>query len=185
MNEPSPQADIQLQIRKPCPKNWAELTGEGKQRFCSQCSLHVHDAAQLTRQEAQALVAQASARVCMRIEYDASGTPLYRDSSAEEPAPTRTRKTAAARLTRWALSAAAGLLAACHGSVSPPPSDDPGANGGESSNSKMGKVSSTLMGDVATPAIIERLGEVGAVPTPPIEPAPLAAAKPEDGAQQE
>jgi hypothetical protein len=140
-----------LQIHKPCPKIWDELVGDGKKRFCSECCLHVHNAAQLTQREARTLVSGASSRVCMRIEYDSAGSPIFRDSpelASNAPTP----RPAAARLARWALSAAAGLLAACHGSLSTPVTSDPtaGQNGVEPA-SKMGKVISTRMGDVATP----------------------------------
>lgn len=182
MTEQSQQPSAPLQIQKPCPKSWGELTGDDKRRFCSECSLHVHAAAQLTRSDAQALVTNASSRVCMRIQYDPSGAPIFRDSAAGDVATARAKLRPAARLARWALSAAAGVLAACHGSFATPAPIDPtlGPDGGEPP-SKMGKVCATeLLGDVAVPPGPERMGEAVYVPDSPVAPA-LDPAPAQDG----
>jgi hypothetical protein len=159
--------DAPLQIHTPCPKSWGELTGDGKKRFCSACCLHVHDAAQLTRDEARALVTEASARVCMRFVLDPEGAPIFRDSAPRPIVRADERSRSIARFARLALSAAAGVLAACHGSLTTPaPSGGP--------PSKMGKVHTTeLLGDVAVPQpqLPERMGEA----TVKVEPAPAPA----------
>lgn len=167
------QPEVPLEIRKPCPKSWGELIGDGKQRFCDACSLHVHDAAQLTRDEASDLVASAGERVCMRIQYDPSGAPLFLDSEPARSPGASARKQPALRLVRWALSAAAGVLAACHGSVSTPAAEDPATAGNGAPHSRMGQVCAPeLLGDVAVPPtpVPELLGEVSAVPDPTPEP---------------
>ena len=165
-------APVSLTIQEPCPKKWDELVGDARKRFCSQCSLHVHDAAQMTAREAQELVRGTSSRVCLRIQYDACGAPVHLDS-ATAVASTRP-KTRAARLAHWALSTAAGLLAACNGAVAPGAAGEPapGGNGFEPST-KMGKVVSTVMGRMSISADVqlERLGEV-VVPVPAIESPP-------------
>jgi hypothetical protein len=56
-DQPLPN-QIVLQIHNPCPKTWAELSGDDSKRFCSDCSLHVLNAARLSRSEAQTLVAR-------------------------------------------------------------------------------------------------------------------------------
>jgi hypothetical protein len=166
MDHSESQSEVRLHINKPCPKSWSELSGAGKQRFCSECSLHVHDAAQLTRIEAREVVSSATSRVCMRIEYDAAGAPIYSDSMHKELTPTT-----AARFKRWAVAAAAGLLAACHGSISTPAVVEPGTGDVPAGNTKMGKVHSTVMGDVALPEDRALMGEVSEVPPqePPID----------------
>jgi len=155
-----------LQIAKPCPKTWSELEGGEQRRFCSACSLHVHDAAALSRDEAGALVTNASARVCMRIRFDARGAPIFR---TPEAAPLRPLE----RLTRWALATAAGVLAACHGSLATPSTDVPSDPNGTTTPSGTGTEHTTeLLGDVAVPTPPpEILGEV-ALPQP--EPTPRA-----------
>lgn len=145
---------LEISIRTPCPKRWEELAGDERRRFCSECCLHVHDSAALTREEAGELVRGAGQRVCMRIEYDSAGAPLFRE-------PAR----GLARLSRWALSAGAALLAACQGSVATQPGDPAPVQ----PPSKMGRVAApAVMGDVAVApaAPVERLGEAVARPDP-------------------
>ncbi len=187
MTESNANPPTPLRIKTPCPKTWDELQGGDKQRFCSECSLHVLNAARLTSAQARDLVAGASGRVCMRVEYSASGQPIFADSPRPQAvSPLR-------RLARWSLSAAAGILAACHGSVSEvtPSGQAAGAaatsgNGAEETNQcgpanalVMGKVASSYveLGDVAVPpapaqAPIEgvglvRLGEMESMPSQP------------------
>lgn len=33
----------EFRIKEPCPMNWEDMNGDDKKRFCSQCSLHVHN----------------------------------------------------------------------------------------------------------------------------------------------
>ena len=123
----------------------------------------MHNAAQLSRVEAQALVTNATARVCMRMEFDASGAPLFRDSQAASRVFTPASESRFKRLSRWAVTAAAGVLAACHGSLSSSVTSDPSTPSAGQPPSKMGKVcSTTLIGDVAEPVppVPVRLGEV-------------------------
>lgn len=190
MTVPSQDSHAPLQIQKACPKSWDELTGAGKQRFCSSCSLHVHDAVQLTQKEAEAIVSSATSRVCMRLQYDAAGQPIYSDTRADALPAAREPQRARARLARWAVSAAAGLLAACNGGVSDPAPNDPaGGTNGAQPPSKMGKVCAVeKLGDVAMPLPqgIERLGEVSAVPAPtsaPTSPPPPESRPVHDGQQ--
>ncbi|MEM6567937.1 MAG: hypothetical protein AAF957_05975 [Planctomycetota bacterium] len=109
--------DAELKVQTPCEKRWAELKGEGSERWCEQCSLHVVDGASLTRAEARDLVTGADERVCMRLVRDADGRVLHAD---DPPA----RRGAAAAL-RAGLAVAAGMLAACWDTATPP--DEGGA----------------------------------------------------------
>lgn len=154
-NEPAEPSNP-LQIRTPCPKTWGELEGDGAKRFCSQCALHVHDASQLTRAEAEELVAGAHERVCMRMKLDPHGAPIFLDSPQHEPS-------LAARVARWALPAAAGLLAACQPAetVEAPPDGglDPESNQSTTIMGEVGEIE--WLGDVAVPAP-EELGQAAA-----------------------
>ncbi|MBL8859222.1 MAG: hypothetical protein JNL28_11995 [Planctomycetes bacterium] len=175
MSEQPSNAKARLQIKTPCPMSWDELVGGDKQRFCSACSLHVHNASELSRDEAHALVTQADARVCMKVEYDASGAPLFRDSQAVVANARNAPKSGLARLSRWAATAAAGVLAACHGSVPESTTTDPAVvpNAGQSST-LMGRVCpTTLLGDVVEAPMMGavELGEAQFVPDP-VVPAP-------------
>jgi len=143
-----------IQIRTPCPKRWDDLQGDERKRFCSECSLHVHNSAALTRREAEALVAGAQERVCMRLECDPSGAPVFRE-------------TRVAQLKRWALTAGTALLAACHGGRAPAPAPAPAAPP-VTAPAPMGGVSAPepTMGKVYVP---EKLGDVAAPPRQPLE----------------
>ena len=150
-----------IQIRTPCPKRWEELVGDERRRFCSECSLHVHNSAALTQREAQALVADAPGRVCMRIEYDPQGAPIHREARV-------------ARVARWVLASGAALLAACQGGREPAAAPQPAPPTSRTGQvvATMGKVASTIeMGDVvAPPAPVERLGEVAPASSPSAPP---------------
>ena len=140
-----------IDIRTPCPKTWKELIGDDRRRFCEACSLHVHNAAELTRGEAETLVADSASRVCMRLEYDVDGQPIFRDSARSQPMrPLQ-------RWSRWMLTAAAGVMAAC-------------TNSGRNSSTASGPEATPPAGQVSTRmgrvAAVEELGEV-AMPTPP------------------
>jgi hypothetical protein len=163
--EPSP---VPLRIQSPCPKRWEELFGAGSRRFCSECKLHVHDATQLTSTEARALVADATARVCMKMEYDASGAPVFRDSATRKGEEGRVMRAA-----RWAMTAAAGVLAACQGGSSTASSSTPSSPAGVApTTTAMGKIAAPQLGgvEVPPPPRIEMLGEAVAIDPPPAPP---------------
>ena len=66
----------QVAIETPCPMKWANLDGGDKQRFCGECSLHVHNLSAMTRGEAQELIEEETAsgeRVCVTFKRDVNG----------------------------------------------------------------------------------------------------------------
>ena len=132
-----------LRVEQPCPMRWAELEGGGNKRFCGQCSLHVVDGSAMTKDAAEHLVRSSDERVCMRLALDGEGRPLH-----AKPGPAERQ---VARLLRYGLTAAAGVLSACGDQQTEPNPGPPPAtpNGG--------------------PEEIEMLGEVVAVPERPIE----------------
>lgn len=172
MTDQPQRTEAPLRIQTPCPKSWSELAGDGPKRFCAACCLHVHDAAQLTRAEAHALVANTSERVCMRVVLDPQGAPLFRDSRALVPAEAPPRPLA--RLAHWALSTAAGVLAACHGSTAPASTSASGS-GGHPPPADPSACTTELLGGVAAPSdeLPERMGEA-TVTTDPVPAVPLA-----------
>ncbi len=189
MNE-VPAADARdLRIQDPCSKQWHELVGDDRKRYCSECKLHVFSSTALARDEALFLRDQAPGRFCMRIEYDRAGRALYLDSPAPEPARVAARDAAqgppAISLERrLALAAAAGLLAACGSSVNPQPTDvappaaivEPAQMGSPVpvAPAPVTPGSSEILGEIAEPvsAPLEELGDVAATPppTPPAKP---------------
>ncbi len=168
-----------IDIRTPCPKTWGDLVGDDRRRFCAACSLHVHNAAGMTRGEAETLVADSTSRVCMRVEYDERGEPIFRDSARAEPIRP------IGRWSRWVLTATASVLAACTNSARPsaPASGPEATEAGSQVTTKMGKVAVVeRLGEVAMPAPLrpEQLGGVGPAPQPnaPDAPAPRVSPQP-------
>ena len=69
-----------IEIASPCTQDWNAMTGDEKRRFCGECRLHVHDLSQMTRGEADDLLAAAAGgRVCVRIWRRPDGRVLTKD----------------------------------------------------------------------------------------------------------
>lgn len=68
-----------LRIATPCPIGWDQMTGDNRVRFCDHCHLHVYNIAELSRTEAEKLIAATEGRLCARLFRRADGTVLTRD----------------------------------------------------------------------------------------------------------
>jgi hypothetical protein len=68
-----------IRIASPCPVGWGRMTGDDRVRFCDECQLSVYNIAELTRAEAEALIANSEGRICARIYRRADGTVITRD----------------------------------------------------------------------------------------------------------
>jgi hypothetical protein len=55
------------------------MSGDDRVRFCDLCNLHVYNISQLTRREAETLVAKTEGRLCARMFRRADGTVITRD----------------------------------------------------------------------------------------------------------
>src|ERR1041384_5264719 len=66
-------------VASPCPAKWEGMTGDERARFCSSCNLHVYNIAELTRADAEKLVANTEGRLCVRLFRRSDGTVLTRD----------------------------------------------------------------------------------------------------------
>lgn len=156
-----------IEIQTPCPKTWVGLAGDQHKRFCAQCDLHVHNAAELTREEAVELATGSDERVCMRIVHDERGAPIFRDSSpalrAGSRSDTRIGIRFGSRLARWSSSCAAGLLALLHAACQPGAAATSGnqaaAQTGAGAGDPETSCSTELLGSVAVRPP-ELLGEV-------------------------
>lgn len=67
-----------VKIATPCPMQWSDMEGTGRVRFCTRCSLNVHDFAGLDSEEARQLL-RAGGRICARLFVRADGTILTKD----------------------------------------------------------------------------------------------------------
>ena len=59
--------------------NWDQMTGDDRARFCSLCSLHVYNIAEMTRKQAVALISETEGRICGRIYRRSDGTVITKD----------------------------------------------------------------------------------------------------------
>jgi hypothetical protein len=67
-----------VKIAAPCNANWEQMFSfEGERvRFCSQCNLNVYNLSDMTRNEANTLLARTEGRLCVRFYRRADGTVL-------------------------------------------------------------------------------------------------------------
>ena len=68
-----------IEIASPCHVSWDEMTGDERSRFCRHCKLSVYNLSEMTRDEAEALIASREGRACVRLYRRADGTVLTRD----------------------------------------------------------------------------------------------------------
>ena len=55
-----------VRVAAPCNVDWDSMSGNERQRFCSQCQLNVYNLSDMTRAEAEYFVGNAEGRVCIR-----------------------------------------------------------------------------------------------------------------------
>lgn len=115
---PDRRARGPLRILDPCAERWDAMTGAPARRFCGACGKHVHALSEMTRSEAERLLASAPhGSLCVRVEHDEDGAVRFKD---EPPAGPAGRAHPVLRL-----AVGASLLAASCGPAEP--KDAPGA----------------------------------------------------------
>ena len=67
-----------LRVGTPCPKNWDDMEGDAKRRFCEHCQLHVHNLSAMKPAERTQFVAETRDRACITYELRADGTMVTR-----------------------------------------------------------------------------------------------------------
>jgi hypothetical protein len=71
-----------VSIPKPCPKNWNELHGDSKIRFCEHCQQSVHNLSELNQKERNTLLSNRQQTPCVAFETDIKGRFIaHKDSS--------------------------------------------------------------------------------------------------------
>lgn len=55
-----------VEIKTPCAESWDEMRGNDTVRFCSHCVKDVHDISQMTRADAEQLIAKSGGNLCVR-----------------------------------------------------------------------------------------------------------------------
>ncbi|WP_303674336.1 hypothetical protein [Vampirovibrio chlorellavorus] len=68
-----------LSVAAHCSADWEKMTGDHQKRFCQQCQLNVYNLSGMTRDAAEALIADSEGQLCIRFFRRADGTLLTRD----------------------------------------------------------------------------------------------------------
>lgn len=68
-----------IEVPTPCPVPWDAMQGDSRVRHCGQCRKNVYQLAELTRNEAEALIMGAEGEVCVQLYRRADGTVVTRD----------------------------------------------------------------------------------------------------------
>lgn len=64
-----------IEVASPCTVPWSGMAGDERVRFCGECRKHVYDVAEMTADEARALITKHEAKsVCVRLTRRADGT---------------------------------------------------------------------------------------------------------------
>src|SRR5262249_36156236 len=68
-----------VRVASPCPTSWEKMTGDDRVRHCQECKLNVYNLSEMTRTEAEQLIASREGRLCVRFYRRADGTVMTRD----------------------------------------------------------------------------------------------------------
>ncbi|WP_254510852.1 hypothetical protein [Anatilimnocola floriformis] len=68
-----------IQIASPCTADWKAMAGDDRVRHCGDCQLRVYNISEMTRDEAEAFLAQREGRTCIRMFKRPDGTVITRD----------------------------------------------------------------------------------------------------------
>ena len=68
-----------VRVAAPCNVDWDWMYGNERVRFCDQCKLNVYNLSEMTKTEAERLVGQAEARVCIRYYQRRDGSILTKN----------------------------------------------------------------------------------------------------------
>lgn len=72
-------SELRISLPSPCSENWDEMEPAGCNRFCAACSETIHDLAELTAQEAEALLRKPG-KHCVRAQVGPDGALALRPS---------------------------------------------------------------------------------------------------------
>src|SRR5262245_21196971 len=76
---PVPFALENIRVASPCPTSWEKMAGDDRVRHCQECKLNVYNLSEMTRIEAERLIANREGRLCVHFFRRADGTILTRD----------------------------------------------------------------------------------------------------------
>lgn len=151
----------QIQIASPCHASWDDMEGDEQIRFCGQCRKNVYNLSEMTRRDAQTLLAQTGVPPCVRFYKRADGTLLTRDC------PVGKRLLRKRRASRFALAVSVplALLTQAVRADPPPPARPP------ASVTMGAPPAPPMLGEMAAPPS-RTMGRVVLVMGKPIAPPP-------------
>ena len=101
-----------LRLAFHCPERWDDMTGDDRVRACARCDRQVFNLSDMTRAEAEALLAQRGVTPCVRFYRRADGTVMTADCPTGAPREGRRLAMAASTLAAGtALATAAPAMA--------------------------------------------------------------------------
>jgi len=98
-----------IEIASPCKASWDEMTGDERTRLCGLCDRQVFNLSELTRDEAETLIADRAGKLCARYYKRADGTILLADCTIGRATVRKRRRIALA--SSALLAAGAGMAA--------------------------------------------------------------------------
>lgn len=161
LNKSSRTIDLnKVGIASPCTMNWERMQGDARVRHCGDCKLNVFNVAELSKAEAEALIAKTlkGERVCVRLQRREDGTIITKDC------PTGARRV---RRRRYGISAAcAAFFAFMLGAFNPRSRADEAIMMGAPIARQVPE-GETLMGDMAVDP--ETQNTLGGLPVIPVD----------------
>ena len=103
-----------IRVATPCPISWEQMSGDHRIRFCGHCQLNVYNISELSRIEAESLIASAEGRICARLYRRVDGTILTKDC----PVGLRALRLRASKRAAAIFAAIAGISSAAFGQQS-------------------------------------------------------------------
>jgi len=68
-----------IRVASPCRAEWADMAGDDRVRACGKCEKQVFNISELTRAEAEALIAEKNGKLCARYYRRHDGTIILAD----------------------------------------------------------------------------------------------------------
>ena len=69
----------QLYVATPCTADWDKMRGTKQVRFCNQCQLNVYNISEMTKQQAENLIASTEGKLCTKLFRRSDGTIITQD----------------------------------------------------------------------------------------------------------
>jgi hypothetical protein len=99
-----------IRVAAPCNVSWDGMTGDDRVRHCGDCKKNVYNLSEMTREQAEALIASREGNLCVRYYKRKDGTIITQDCSVGLKKQRRRRLIIAAGATIIAAGAATAAV---------------------------------------------------------------------------